>query len=329
MKYKKRTILPSKEKKEKEVTDLGLGSYVPEGSHRIINKDGSFNVIRKGLSYFETFSMYQWLITMSWLKFGTLIFSSYLVINIFFAFLYYIGGESNFEGIEASTEFHKFLNEFFFSTQTFTTVGYGRINPVGIYANTISSIESLIGLLSLAVATGLLMGRFVRPVAKIIYSENALIAPYKDITGLQFRIANKRADHQMVDVEADLLLSRIKDGKVKFDNLKLEYDKITFFTTTWTINHPITDESPIFGKTEKDLRDCNAEFFILIKGFDDMFAQIVHSRSSYKFDELIWGAKFVSIYAPSEEGKTIIDLEKISSYTKAELPVNIPGSGEN
>lgn len=320
MKHKIRTIPSIKIKKENEVTDLGLGSYIPEGSSRIINKDGSFNVIRKGLSYFETFSVYQWLITMSWMKFSSLIFGGYLIINIFFAFLYYIGGESNFEGIEASTEFQRFLNEFFFSTQTFTTVGYGRINPVGIYANTISSIESLIGLLSLAVATGLLMGRFVRPAAKILYSENALIAPYKNINGLQFRIANKRADHQMVDVEADLLLSRIMDGKVKFDNLKLEYDKITFFTTSWTINHPITEDSPLYGKTKEDLIECNAEFFIPVKGFDDMFAQIVHSRSSYKFDELIWGAKFVSIYSEPEEGKTIIDLEKISSYTKVDLP---------
>lgn len=305
---------------EKDVTDLGLGSYIPEGSHRIINKDGSFNIVRKGLRFFETFSVYQWLITMSWLKFSALIFGSYLLINTFFAFLYFIGGESNFEGIESSNEFHRFLNEFFFSTQTFTTVGYGRINPVGIYANIISSIESLIGLLSLAVATGLLMGRFVRPAAKIIYSENALIAPYRDITGLQFRIANKRADHQMVDVEVDLLVSQIINGKVKFDNLKLEYDKITFFTTSWTINHPITEDSPLYGMTEKDLRDSNAEFFILIKGFDDTFAQIVHSRSSYKFSEIIWGAKFVSIYSDPEEGKTIIDLSKISTFTKAGLP---------
>lgn len=322
MKSKIKTVKFPNEVKEKELTDLGLGSYIPEGSHRIINKDGSFNVVRRGLGFFETFSIYQWLITMSWLKFSALIFLSYLLINILFAGLYFIGGESNFEGIEASTEFHRFLNEFFFSTQTFTTVGYGRINPVGVYANTISSIESLIGLLSLAVATGLLMGRFVRPAAKIIYSENALIAPYKNITGLQFRIANKRADHQMVDVEADLLISQIINGKVKFDILKLEYDKITFFTTSWTINHPITEESPLFGKSEKDLKDANAEFFILIKGFDDTFAQIVHSRSSYKFDEIIWGAKFVSIYAKPEEGKTIIDLENISSYIKTELPEN-------
>ena len=117
--------------------------------------------------------------------------------------------------------------------------------------------------------------------------------------------------------------------QVKFDKLTLEYDKITFFTTTWTINHPVTEESPLYGKTEKDLKDSNAEFFILIKGFDDTFAQIVHSRSSYKYNEIIWGAKFVSIYAAPEDGKTIIDLEKISSFTKAELPESKILSAEN
>ncbi len=133
----------------------------------------------------------------------------------------------------------------------------------------------------------------------------------------------------MVDLEADLLISHKKDGKLKFEKLTLEYDKITFFTTTWTINHPITEDSPLFGKSEKDLEDANAEFFILIKGFDDTFAQIVHSRSSYKYNEIIWGARFVSIYAPPEEGKTIIDLEKISSFTNAELPESKMLSDEN
>lgn len=305
----------------KEVTDLGLGNKVIDKNNRVINRDGSFNVERRGLPFFESFSVYHWLISMSWTKFCLLILAGYIAVNLFFATLYYIGGDANFEGMVVTNNFDRFVNEFFFSTQTFTTVGYGRINPVGVYSNIVSSIESLAGLLSLALATGLLYGRFVRPVAKIIYSENAVIAPYKDITGFQFRIANMRSDHQMVDVEVDVLMSRIENDMIKFYNLKLEYKKINFFTATWTVNHPIDEDSPLFGMTEKDMKSMDAEFLILLKGFDDTFAQVVHSRSSYKYDEIIWGAKFISVYGKADDGRTIIELDRINEFEKTELPL--------
>jgi inward rectifier potassium channel len=309
-----------KSKGIKEVTDLGLSKKVLDKNLRVINRDGTFNLQRRGLPFFESFSIYHWLISMSWLKFCLLILASYLVVNVFFATLYFLGGDSNFEGMIVTNDFEKFLNEFFFSTQTFTTVGYGRINPVGIYSNIISSIESLIGLLSLALATGLLLGRFVRPVGKILYSKEAVISPYEDIAGFQFRIANKRADHQMVDVEVELMLSSIENGDRKFYNLKLEYSKINFFTATWTVNHPIDKNSPIYKMTSKDLKDIDAEFLILLKGFDDTFAQIVHSRSSYKYNEIKWGAKFISVLRKADDGKTIVELDRISEYEKSELP---------
>lgn len=304
--------------KENEVIDLGISARITD-TKRVINRDGSFNVVRRGLGFLESFSIYHWLISMSWIKFCSIIFVSYLTINTLFATLYYIGGEENFEGIETSSEFDKFLNEFFFSTQTFTTVGYGRVNPVGIYANVISSIESLIGLLSLALATGLLYGRFSRPMAKIIYSEKAIIAPFNEMNAFQFRIANKRADHQMVDVEIELMLSIEEGDKRKVFDLKLEYSKINFFTSTWTVNHPITEESPLYSISEIDLKNMDAEFLILLKGFDDTFAQIVHSRSSYRFNEIVWGAKFVNIYSRTGDGDTLIELDKISLYEEAAL----------
>ncbi|MEO8209256.1 MAG: ion channel [bacterium] len=317
MKFTKHKDPPTK---EIEVTDLGLGNKVFDKSHRVINRDGTFNVRREGLQFFESFSIYHWLISMSWTKFCLLILAAYLIVNIFFATLYFIGGDSNFEGMVVTNDFDRFLNEFFFSTQTFTTVGYGRINPVGVYGNIVSSIESLAGLLSLALATGLLYGRFVKPVAKIIYSDKALIAPYKDITGFQFRIANKRYDHQMVDVEVEVMLSIVQNDLRTFYLLKLEYPKINFFTATWTVNHPIDKESPIYGMTAEDFKKIDAEFFILLKGFDDTFAQIVHSRSSYKYNEIEWGAKFMSIYGKADNGMTLIELDRISEYEKAALP---------
>lgn len=302
-----------------EVTDLGIGNKVLDSDQRIVTKEGKFNIERRGISFFKSFSIYHYLISISWLKFCSLILLAYLLINIFFALLYLAGGVENFEGIETNNTFDRFVNEFFFSTQTFTTVGYGRINPVGVYSNIISSIESLTGLLSLALATGLLYGRFSRPVAKIIYSDNAIIAPFKGLNAFQFRIANMKNDHDMIDVETEVILSKEENNLRKFFNLKLEYRKINFFNASWTINHIINEESPVYGLSEKDLKDSDCEFLILIKGYDNTFAQYVNSRYSYRHDELIWGARFTNIYGRSEDGRGMIELDKISLIEKAEL----------
>lgn len=309
----------NKSKKSRHLEDLGLNTSALTKNQRVLNKDGGFNIERRGIPFLKSFSFYHYLTSVSWLKFCMIIFVSYIIVNLFFATLYYIGGEENFAGIEATTGFERFLNEFFFSTQTLTTVGYGKISPVGIYSNVISSIESLAGLLSLALATGLLYGRFSKPVAKIIYSDKALIAPFKDKNAFQFRIANQRSDHNMVDVEVDVILSLVENKRRVFYNLKLEYSKVTFFNSSWTVNHPIDEESPLFGMTSENLKEFDSEFLIMIKGFDNTFAQTVHSKSSYMFNEIVWGAKYVRIYGINEEGKAMIELDKLSEYEKADL----------
>lgn len=245
--------------------------------------------------------------------------SGILFVNTIFAFLYLAGGVENFEGIKTNSTFDRFVNEFFFSTQTFTTVGYGRINPVGVYSNIVSSVESLAGLLSLALATGLLYGRFSRPVAKIIYSDNAIIAPFRGLNAFQFRIANMKNDHDMIDVETEVILSKEEQNSRKFFNLKLEYRKISFFNASWTVNHIINEESPLYGLTKTDLKESDCEFLILIKGYDNTFAQYVNSRYSYTYNELVWGARFANIYGRSEDGRAMIELDKISLIEKAEL----------
>ena len=133
--------------------------------------------------------MYHALVSMPWRKFNMIVLIYFLVINLFFATLYYLTGINGLNGVEATTEWGKFLEGFFFSTQTFSTVGFGRISPLSNTSSTIAAIESLVGLLGFALATGLLYGRFSRPVARILFSDNCIIAPFKDITALMIRIA--------------------------------------------------------------------------------------------------------------------------------------------
>lgn len=300
-----------------EVTDTGLSSKYSSRTQRLLNRDGNFTITKKGLPFFDSFNLYHWLIRLSNFKFFSIVILFYLFTNIIFAFLYYINGVENLGVISSESNFDKFLTSFFFSTQTITTVGYGRINPLNLTANIIASCESLIGLLAFALATGLLYGRFSHPLANIIFSSVAVVAPFEGKTALQFRTANKHKSlltDAEVQVVYSLLVQEIGSEKRKYFNLKLEYHKINFFSTSWTVNHIIDENSPLFGVSENELQRSEVEFLILLKAFDETFAQTVNTRYSYRFDEIIWGARFKNIFELDEDGKLNIFLDRISDY---------------
>jgi inward rectifier potassium channel len=119
-----------------------------------------------------------------------------------------------------------------------------------------------------------------------------------------------------MEMEANAMMTFLDktDGRFtrRYFPLKLEIKFIFFFPLPWTVVHPIDEESPIFGKTKKDLEELEAELLIMIKGFDDSFSQHVIARSSYKHDEIDWDLKFVRSYLTDESGETIVDLEKVS-----------------
>lgn len=305
---------------DKEVQNLGL-SNKDITRQRLLNKDGTFNSRRVGLPFFETFNFYHFLVGVSWTKFSLIIISGYILLNLVFAAIYYLlGVESHLLGIIASNEIEKFYEAFFFSAQSFTTVGYGRISPVGFYTSSISAFESLVGLMCLAIATGLFYGRFSKPVTRVLYSKNAIITPFKGGTSFQFRIANKQRS-ELIDVETRVMFSIIKDKAGnspmrKYYNLVLEYNKINFFSLAWTINHIIDAESPLNGLTQDDLKNGHAEFLILLQGFDDTFSQTVHSRSSYRWEDIIWNAKFTPIYGFDDNGRTTVNLDEISGIER-------------
>ncbi len=308
----------------KELNDLGFSSS-DNGARRQVNPDGSFNVERRGLPW-RADGFYHTLLTISWFKFNGLVIGAYTVANIFFATIYYAIGLDNMAGSTAQTCAQKFADALFFSAQTLTTVGYGRISPVGVASSSVAAFESLTGLLGFALATGLLYGRFSRPQAHLLFSEQALIAPYKDKSGFMFRIANGRSN-QLINVEVQVALSfsEIVNGVTsrRFYQLALEREKIDFFPLSWTIVHPIDEQSPLYGFDKNALEESDCEMMILIKAFDDVFSQSVHARRSYKFHEIVWGAKFTKIFTPSANGKTIIQLDKISEYEIVDLPIRL------
>lgn len=308
-------------RKKRKFNDFGLGTKNDVGGYRALNKDGSFNVRKINIPHFERLNFFHSLITMSWSRFFILILAGYFSINIFFASIYMIIGVENLTGIRAASNFDKFMEGFFFSAQTITTLGYGRVAPMGYPANIVAAIESMLGLLGFALATGLLYGRFSRPSAKIRYSQNAVIAPYRDINGFMFRIVNPQKNQLLeLEVQVNLALQR-KDSELRdFHSLDLERDKVAFMPYMWTIVHPISETSPLYGLTETTVAEKDAEFIISMRAFDESSSQTVYSRSSYKASEIKWGEKFV--YAVKRENSGItIDVGRIDETEKAILNV--------
>lgn len=297
--------------------DTGFGVNADTQGGRFINKDGSYNVIKRGLPFYERISFFNKMLTMPAWKFTFLLALFFISVNFIFTAVYFSLNKSEFTGVLPGGPVHYFFELFFFSIQTFTTVGYGRINPDGYTAGALASIEALSGLSSFALITGILYGRFSRPRAYLLFSKHALIAPYHDITGLMFRFVSYKENHNLTNVEVSVTLgiTDISTKKFQFYRLPLERDRIDSLSMNWTVVHPINDESPLFNLTAADLSSSDAEVYVLIRGFDDVFSNTVLQRTSYRFNEIIFNAKFDSMYFESEDNTTtIVELNKLDSF---------------
>jgi inward rectifier potassium channel len=304
--------------------DLGLGTRVSGQRHtRILNRDGSFNVRRVGIPNWLGANAYHRVITMSWTRFYLLVFGYYVGVNLVFAELYVLCGPGALAGSEAATSSGRLWEAFSFSVQTLATIGYGSLRPHGVAANLTVSVEALTGLLGFAFATGILFARFSRPTARVLFSRNALIAPYEDGTALMFRLLNGRAS-ELSNVKATVTLTRIENGEKRngrqYHQLHLARESVVLMPMQWVVVHPIDEHSPLHGWTKERLAESDTEVLILLSGVDETFAQTVHTRSSYKQHEIVWGAKFRDIFGSSPDGALTIDGARLDEYDEVVLP---------
>jgi inward rectifier potassium channel len=297
--------------------DLGFGSVVSrESRQRLLNRDGSFNVVRSGLGFLESFAPYHLLLSISWLGFFGVVIASYVAINLVFAFAYLACGADALVGVSPSMMGGKFGQAFFFSVETFATIGYGQIAPNGVPANVVVTVEALVGLMYQALATGLLFARFTRPKAAVLFSDRAVVAPYNEGQALMFRIVNRRRN-EIIQLEAQVLLSAMEpDGRGgtvrRYSALALERNKVTFFPLSWTIVHPIDGASPMTGRTREELQHAEAEILVLLSGVDEALEQTVHARSSYRADEIVWNARFQSMFLTADGGDRVsVDISRV------------------
>lgn len=307
--------MPRKIAGKTQESELGFGKTITN-IDRLMNPDGSFNVERQRTGLWD--NTYFDLVTMPWGMFVLLVLLAFVIMNSFFSLLYCAIGIEHLSGATPGNFFHNFAQAYFFSSQTLTTVGYGHISPNGLAANALASFQSFLGLLSFALVSGLLYGRFSRQRAKIVFSDNLLIAPYRNGFGLMFRMGNTRRS-EILEAEAQVTLAinqRNEAGVLerKFFNLELEIKRIAFFSLSWTIVHAINENSPIYNFTEQELKDALAEFMVMVKGMDEANHQTVNARRSYIADEVVWNARFRPIISRNSKGQPHVLMQKIGDY---------------
>lgn len=293
--------------------DLGFGTKITKSGDRLIRHDGSFNIIRKGKVAWDAYQMF---IEMSMRRFTVICLSAFILINAFFAILFLLAGIDQLNGIPEGSIGSDFLHALFFSIQTFTTVGYGNINPEGVSANIIASLCAFVGLLTFAIITGLFFARFSRPRSHIAFSKKAILTPHGDLMSFQCRMVNKR-NHKITNLNAQLAMTWLEETETEtrrfYASLPLERKTIVLFPLNWTLVHPITESSPLYGKSLNDLKRLQAEFLVMTTGFDESYNQVIHSNTSYICSELATNVRFKLMYTSStdEDEITILNLDDL------------------
>lgn len=270
-------------------------------------KKSKVSFITKNKPMIYHMDYYHNLLKTSWLKLFFIYICIYLLINILFASLFYVVPGS------ISSNAHDFKTAFFFSIQTFSTVGYGVVSPQNFYGNIIVVLEILTGVISMAVTTGLIFAKFSKPSAKLLFSKNLLLTKFDGSDVLMFRVANARAN-QIISANIELHYiypTTTAEGIniVRFAPLKLIKNYSPLFSLSWSVFHPVDADSPFFGKTKKDLSSLKFEFIVIFNGTDGTFSQEIHDTYSYKMNDILVNHHFIDILQLLDDGTRVINYE--------------------
>jgi inward rectifier potassium channel len=291
---------------------------------RMVGGGGRPNIVRLGLTNRRFSDVYHRLLNLSWPRLVGVLSGAYIGANMVFALVYWLAPDSLENGNGS------YLDAFFFSVQTMATIGYGKLVPHSVFANFMVAAEAFLGLLALAMITGLLFAKFSKPTARVLWSRVAVISEREGVRSLMLRMANERGN-QIVEAQLRLVLARnetTKEGEPvrRFHDLALMRERTAIFALTWTAVHPITPTSPLWDATPDGLRQIQAEIICSLMGIDETFSQTVHSRHSYVVDELKWDARFVDILGVQEDGRRYVDYTRFHETQSVSSAANTSSS---
>jgi inward rectifier potassium channel len=275
----------------------------------LIARDTADQVIRLGVEREWFGDLYHRILTMGWWSFFAAGSGIYVAANFVFAALYLLQPGSVLNARPGAP-----TDAFFFSVQTMATIGYGVMSPATFYANLLMTLETAVGLMFVALTTGLVFARFSRPTARVLFSNVAVVSPYNGVPTLSIRLANQRKN-QMLAAEVSMTLVRdemSEEGELtrRFYDMALVRDRSPVFALTFRVMHPIDADSPLHGMNYETLAEQHAEIVVIAGGVDETLVQPVNARTSYLPHEILWSHRFVDIFGWTEDGRRAIDYRR-------------------
>lgn len=254
--------------------------------------------------------VYHSLLRLSWWRLLLLASGAYVGINLLFAVLYALD-DAHVAGARAGSV----VDHFWFSVQTFSTIGYGAMSPNTPWAHALVTVESFVGMVLVAMGTGFLFAKASRPTARVLFSEPMVVRTRNGIPSLMFRVANRRRN-QVVQARIGLhaLVSEVTaEGQWmrRVVDLPLERDTSPIFSLSFTAIHPLDEESPLCGLTPEELRERVAVFVVVFTGIDSTFSQQVHARKIYPPEAIRFGHRFVDVLNRDKDGGLRMDLDRM------------------
>jgi inward rectifier potassium channel len=269
-------------------------------------KVGGREVVTRGIAPAVFQDLYHYLMTVSWPQLFAAIGAFFLVFDFLFGCLYYLQ-----PGSVVNLSPPGFAGAFFFSVETLATVGYGEMHPASLYGHIVSMVEVFVGLMMLALVTGLMFARFSRPRARFLFARYAVIRPVDGRPTLMFRAANAR---QNVVQEASAKLRMLRDEVTpeglelrRITDLKLVREQHPAFFIGWTMMHVIDDSSPLKSETEESLRRSGASFILSLSGTDETTGHTLMARQDYPGDTILWNKAFRDVLDVTEAGVVRFD----------------------
>ncbi|WP_122049288.1 ion channel [Asaia bogorensis] len=268
------------------------------------------SVIRVGIGSNFWTDLYHHALTTSWPRFLGWSTIAYVAINLGFALLYRLCNAH----INNTADLDMF-SLFFFSVQTFSTVGYGVMAPTGHMANALVSVEALLGMMINALSTGVVFARFSRPRAQILFSHIGVISQRATPAALCIRLANSRKS-AVLAMEAELSLSQFVIGEGGyptriFTRLALLQSQVPELRFTETLVHPIDSASPLAILSVEQLDATYAEILVTVRGTDEATGQAVLLQHGYDHAKMIKGMRFVDMVVRDPLGNYRVDYRRL------------------
>jgi inward rectifier potassium channel len=286
---------------------------------RIVDRQGQFNVVRRGLARSLSGDFYHAILLMRWSLFLLMLSGFFLALNTTFALLY-MAIPGTVQGATPGS----FIEHFGFSVQTFSTIGYGAYSPATTLGHLLVTVEAFCGLISSALSTGMMFAKFAQPRARVTFSRNAIITSFNGVPTLMFRIANMR-QNQIVDANLHVYLAQNEvtlEGERfrRFYDMQLVRERSALFVLTWTAMHTIDEHSPLYHRSISELESVGAEVIVSLMGIDGTFNQTIHTRYSYSPADLLPNHNFEDIISRDASGRLVVDHERFHQTRHDKLP---------